>query len=105
VQAAVVLGAARLYGVAYTLRVIHGYRRQTAYEPQLDDWLWYTAFPLAGYLVWTAAAIGLAVGAGPALFAFAAAVVLLIFVSIPLTAAPEASPFRAGRRRTSALPE
>src|SRR5450755_714550 len=81
-HAAVVLGAAGLYGVAYTVRVIHRARRQTAYEPQLDDWLWYTAFPLAGYLVWTAAAIGLAIAPGPALFAFAAAVVLLIFVGI-----------------------
>jgi hypothetical protein len=57
-------------------------RRQNAYEPEFEDWLWYAALPLIGYFALVASAIG--IGAIPvyALFAAAGAVLLLILVGI-----------------------
>src|SRR5687768_713289 len=38
-----------LIGLAYALRVIRHTRRQTAYVPVLEDWLWHGVFPPVAY--------------------------------------------------------
>ncbi len=81
-QAGIMLSLVGLYGVGYTLHVMKRTRRQSAYEAQLDDWLWYAAFPLVGYVALVAAAIGLVPVPVQALFASAGSVLLLIFIGI-----------------------
>lgn len=81
-HAAIVLGTAGVYGVAYSLRVVHRTRRQDAYEPEFEDWLWYAALPLTAYAAVAAAAIALVFKPASALFVFAGAVLLLILIGI-----------------------
>jgi hypothetical protein len=44
-----VLGACGVAGVAYALQVVRHARRQTAYVPVFEDWLWHGVLPLIGY--------------------------------------------------------
>ena len=74
-----VCGAA---GVAYALVVLHRARRQTAYKPVLEDWLFHTAFPMTAYLAIVIAAFLLSRDAERSLFAVAAAVLALVLIGI-----------------------
>jgi hypothetical protein len=76
------LGAIGVAGVAYTARVTWLARRQTGYEPVLEDWLFHSILPLAAYGTVVAAAAALWRGATLALFAVGAAAVLLVFIGI-----------------------
>src|SRR5713226_5826557 len=44
--AGLLLGLCGLAGMTYVVIVLRRLRRQTAYQPVLEDCLWYTAFPL-----------------------------------------------------------
>ena len=79
---AIALGISGLAGVIYTVTVMRAARRQTAYAPVLEDWLFHAALPLAAYVVVVAAAAWLPRQPEPALFALAAAALLLLFVGI-----------------------
>ncbi len=81
-NAALLLGLTGLWGLGYITIVWRRARRQTNYEPVLEDWLWHTLFPLASYAAIVIAAIVLPDNSTPALFMIGAATVLLLFVGI-----------------------
>jgi len=69
-------------GVSYVLVVLRRARRQTDYQPVLEDWLWHTVFPLAAYAAMVVAAGFLPRYAGPSLFVVAGAVLSLVLIGI-----------------------
>jgi hypothetical protein len=71
-----------LGGATYVLIVLRRVRRRTTYQPVLEDWLWYTVFPLVSYTALVVAAIVLMGNPAPALFVIGAATVLLLFIGI-----------------------
>jgi hypothetical protein len=70
-----VCGAA---GVVYGLIVLRRARRQTAYKPVFEDWLWHTVFPLASYTAIVIASALLSRNLERSLFALAAAAPSLV---------------------------
>ena len=77
-----VLGITGLCGVAYALLVTYRTQRQSAYEPEVDDWVWYAMLPFIAYVALLLAAIRLPVAASEAMFALGGSVLLLIFIGI-----------------------
>ncbi len=77
--ALLVLGFA---GILYEIVVIRRMRRQTAYSPMLEDWMFHALLPFAAYATLTASAYQLRVHAYEAPFAVAAAALLLLLVGI-----------------------
>jgi len=69
-------------GVSYVIIVLRRARRQTDYQPVLEDWLWHTVLPLVSYTALVVAAIVLEGNAAPALFVIAAGTLLLLFIGI-----------------------
>jgi len=78
----VAVGIVGLYGAVYTIGVAKRTRRQSAYEPEAEDWIWYALLPLIAYAVLVGAAIGLDRLPALTLFAPAAAVLLLLIIGI-----------------------
>ena len=81
-QAGLLLGLSSLGGVMYVVIVVRRTRRQTDYQPVLEDWLWHTVFPLVSYTALVVAAILLPGNPAPALFVIGAITVLLLFIGI-----------------------
>jgi len=81
-QAGLLLGLAALWGATYVIIVLRRARRQTDYQPVLEDWLFHTIFPLVSYTALVVAALLLPGHPAPALFVIAAATVLLLFIGI-----------------------
>jgi len=81
-QAGVLLGLCGLWGVTYVIIVLRRVRRQTGYQPVLEDWLFHTLLPLVSYTALLVAAIMLPGHPAPALFVIAASTVLLLFIGI-----------------------
>ena len=71
----------RLSGIVYEIIVARRMRRQTAYKPELEDWLFHVLLPLAAYTILSVSAFGVGSHALEALFAVAAAA-LLLFIGI-----------------------
>ena len=82
IPVAVVLGIAGLYGIVYAARIIYRTRRLSIYRPDPEDWIWYSILPLVSYIVITAGALRLIAAPYEALYEFAAATLLLIFIGI-----------------------
>lgn len=82
VDAAALVGICGLYGVVYIMRVIARTKRMTAYNPDREDWVWYTIVPLIAYAAVLCAAFLLPMTPARALFALAGGIVLLIFTAI-----------------------
>ncbi|HEX6484014.1 MAG TPA: hypothetical protein VF043_34635 [Ktedonobacteraceae bacterium] len=80
--AGLLLGLSGLGGMIYVVIVLRRARRQTDYQPVLEDWLWHTVFPLVSYTALVVAALLLPGHPAPALFVIAAATVLLLFIGI-----------------------
>jgi hypothetical protein len=80
--AGLLLGLSGLGGVTYVVIVIRRARRQTDYQPVLEDWLWHTVFPFVSYTTLLVAAIALPGYPALALFVIAAVTVLLLFIGI-----------------------
>ena len=76
------LGLCGLGGVTYIVIVLRRARRQTEYQPVLEDWLWHTVFPFISYTALLVAALVIPGNPVPALFVIAAATVLLLFIGI-----------------------
>jgi hypothetical protein len=76
------IGIVGLCGVLYLVRVTHMARRLATYQPDIEDWTWYSGLPFLAYGGLLVAAIVLHFGHAGALFAFGAAVVMLIFIGI-----------------------
>jgi hypothetical protein len=81
-QASLLLGLAGLAGVSYVLIVLRRVRRQTNYQPVLEDWLGHTIVPLVSYAALVIAALVLPGQPALALFVIAAATILLLFIGI-----------------------
>jgi hypothetical protein len=75
------LGAG-IVGVLYTLIVLRRARRQSEYQPVLEDWLWHTILPLITYGALIAAAVLLGDHPTTALFVVGAVALGLIFIGI-----------------------
>jgi hypothetical protein len=76
------LSGTGLAGVLYTLVVVRRARRQTAYQPVAEDWIWHVILPLLGYGTLIGAAVALSSATIPALFLVAGVSLLLIFIGI-----------------------
>lgn len=79
---AVVLALTGAAGLVYGAQVFLRARRQTGYEPVLEDWLWHTAFPFVAYAMVLAAGLSLVRHPIGGLFAIGAAAVFLLFIGI-----------------------
>lgn len=80
--AAVCLGFCGVSGLAYTLVVIRHARRQTGYSPDIEDWSWYTVFPVVSYAGLLVCALFLPGHGTSVLFAVAGTALALLFVGI-----------------------
>jgi hypothetical protein len=78
----ILLGLIGLAGMIYIIVILRRARRQTSYEPVLEDWLWHTIFPFISYAAFFGSAIVLPTYPVPTLFVIAAATVLLLFIGI-----------------------
>jgi len=76
------MGVCAVAGVVYGIIVVRRARRQTGYQPVLEDWIWHAVLPLVAYGVMTAAAAGLTFDVRDALFAVAGSALLLLFIGI-----------------------
>jgi hypothetical protein len=81
-NAGLLLGLTGLGGVIYDVIVVQRARRQADYQLVMEDWLWYTIFPLVSYTALIVAAILLPGNPVPALFIIATATLLLLFTGI-----------------------
>src|ERR1051325_4576243 len=80
--AAVLWGVLGLSGIVYSVIVVRRMRRQGAYEPVFEDWLFHVLLPLAAYTALAVAAFVAGFYLRDALFAIGAAALLLLFVGI-----------------------
>jgi len=71
-----------LAGVVYTAIVTRRARRQTAYRPVFEDWLFHVLLPFAAYATLGLASYAARSQTRPALFGVAAAALLLLFIGI-----------------------
>jgi hypothetical protein len=76
------LGFLGLGGVSYLMIVLRRARRQTDYQPVLEDWLWHTLFPFFSYAAFVVSALLLPGYPAPVLFIIAAGTILLLFIGI-----------------------
>lgn len=79
--AGVILGALGAAGIVYELVVLNRTRR-TGYRPVMEDWIWHLILPVLSYVALLVAAIALQARPEPALFAVAAAALVLLFIGI-----------------------
>ena len=77
-----VLGICGCAGVVYVAIVFARTRRQTGYQPVLEDWIWHVALPFIAYASGAAAAFALTRHAVSSQFAIAGAALLLLFIGI-----------------------
>lgn len=80
--AAISWGLMGLAGIIYELIVTRRMRSQTAYRPELEDWLFHSLLPFAAYLILGASAFVARYFLRAALFAVAGAALLLLFIGI-----------------------
>lgn len=71
-----------LGGLAYSVVVILRARRQTYYQPEREDWIWYALLPGSAYAAITIASCFLCMCALFALFAIGTAVLGLLLIGI-----------------------
>jgi hypothetical protein len=75
-------GLLGLSGVTYTFIVARRARSQTAYRPDLEDWIFHTLLPLAAYATLALTALAARTHADEALLGAGAATLLLLFIGI-----------------------
>jgi hypothetical protein len=75
------LGAGSV-GVLYTVIVIRRARRQTAYQPVGEDWVWHAILPMIAYTLLIVASALVLVAPAKALFLVGGCTILLIFIGI-----------------------
>lgn len=78
----VLWGFVGLTGIAYFIVVTRLMRRQRAYRPVLEDWLFHVLLPLAAYTVLAISAFAALYYARPALFLVGAAALVLLLIGI-----------------------
>jgi hypothetical protein len=80
--AAALWGAVGLCGAIYGVVVARRVRVQTAYKPQLEDWLFHVVLPLAAYATLALSAFSASSHTDEALFGVGSATLLLLFIGI-----------------------
>jgi hypothetical protein len=78
----IAVGTSGAAGVTYVLVVLRRARRQAAYKPVFEDWLFHAALPIAACTGILVAASGLPRRPTPLLFVIGGATVLLLFIGI-----------------------
>ncbi len=81
-SAALCWGIIGIAGLMYAAIVLRRVRRQTAYKPEFEDWLFHLVLPFVAYAMLAASALAAASQARIALFVVAAASLLLLFIGI-----------------------
>jgi hypothetical protein len=79
---ALALGACGVAGVTYGVVVVRRARRQSAYSPVLEDWIWHAVLPLIAYGLILVAAVALRSFPQRVLFMVGTAALLLLFIGI-----------------------
>jgi hypothetical protein len=79
---ALALGACGTAGLLYCAIVLRLARRQTAYRPVFEDWLWHTVLPFIAHALLLVSAITLRSYPGRVLFVIGATDLLLLFIGI-----------------------
>ena len=79
---AILWGLVGLSGIVYSVVVARRMRRQTAYRPVFEDWLFHVLLPLMAYAILTGSAFAARPYTRLALFTVGAAALLLLFVGI-----------------------
>lgn len=69
-------------GLLYSMLVLARMRKQVAYKPVLEDWVFHTVLPCCAYTVLAGSGISVVSHTGGALLSFAAAGLLLLFIGI-----------------------
>jgi hypothetical protein len=80
--AAVLWGLMGFSGSVYTIVITRRMRRQTAYQPEFEDWLFHVLLPMAAYVMLAVSAYTARSHAREALFGGGAAALLLLFIGI-----------------------
>ncbi|HYM62761.1 MAG TPA: hypothetical protein VEZ11_17890 [Thermoanaerobaculia bacterium] len=80
--AAAVWGLLGLSGGVYTVIVARRMRKQAAYKPEFEDWLFHVALPFAAYAVLALSSLASPSYTREALFFVGGAVLLLLFIGI-----------------------
>jgi hypothetical protein len=79
---AALCGLIGLSGAAYAVIIVRRMRRQAAYQPEFEDWLFHVVLPFAAYAVLALSAFAALSHAREALFGVGAAALLLLFIGI-----------------------
>jgi|HubBroStandDraft_6_1064221.scaffolds.fasta_scaffold326763_2 hypothetical protein len=80
--ATILWGLLGLGGVVYSVIIVRLMRKQTAYKPQFEDWLFHVVLPLAAYAVLALSSFVVSSNAREALFGVGGAALLLLFIGI-----------------------
>jgi hypothetical protein len=80
--AAVLWGLLGLTGIVYAAVVVRRMRRQGAYKPVFEDWLFHVLLPFMAYITLAVTAFATRSHLSGALFGIGAAALLLLFVGI-----------------------
>jgi hypothetical protein len=80
--AAVLWGLVGISGIVYAVIFTRRLRRQTAYRPEFEDWLFHVLLPIAAYATLAVSAYAARSHPREALFGVGAAALLLLFVGI-----------------------
>jgi hypothetical protein len=80
--AAVLWGLLGLCGIVYAAVVVRRMRRQGAYKPVFEDWLFHVLLPFVAYIALAVTAFATGSHLHEALFGIGAAALLLLFVGI-----------------------
>jgi len=76
------IGGCGIGGLGYTAIVMRRARKQGAYVPVLEDWIWHVMLPLVAYLIVAVSAAELRRHERDALFGVAGGALLLLFIGI-----------------------
>jgi hypothetical protein len=79
---ALIWGLLSIGGVVYEIIVVRRMRVQTTYAPVFEDWLFHVLLPFAAYAILGSSAFFARFSLGAALFATAAAALLLLFIGV-----------------------
>jgi hypothetical protein len=80
--AAVLWGLLGFGGAGYTVIVARRMRKQAAYEPEFEDWLFHVVLPLAAYAILALSSFAAPTHTREALFCVGGAALLLLFIGI-----------------------
>ncbi len=81
-RASIALATCGLGGLGYATVAIHRARRQTAYKPVWEDWIWYAVLPCSAYAALAVAALLLRTTTQAAVFVIGAAALGLLLIGI-----------------------